>query len=283
MNNNVSVLILTKDEHQDLPGCLESVAWSDDVHVLDSLSADNTVDIAQKAGAHVTQRAFEGYASQRNAGLHLPFKNSWVLIVDADERIPAALVNEMNTFIQTAGPETAAARMRRRDIWWGTWLRYSQISPYYVRLVRQGRAHYEREINEVMVVDGLICDMHQTFDHYPFSKGLDHWLNKHNTYSRMEANLILSGAIAKPSLWTALFGQDFNERRMHQKAIFYRLPARPLIKLLYMLIWRKGFLDGAAGVRYAMLQAIYEYMIVLKVKERKQTQPAIPATARQRP
>ena len=281
--SEISVLILTKNEQQDLPGCLESVAWSDDIHVLDSLSSDATVEIAKKAGAKVTLRAFEGYASQRNAGLQLPFMHAWVLIVDADERIPADLAHEMKAFIKSAGPETAAARMRRRDIWWGTWLRFSQISPYYVRLVRQGRARYEREINEVMVVDGLICDMKQTFDHYPFSKGLDHWLSKHNTYSRMEADLILSGSIAKPSIRTALFGPDFNERRVHQKAIFYRLPARPLIKLGYMLVWRKGLLDGAAGVRYAMLQAIYEYMIVLKVKEREQTQPPVPKTAPQQP
>jgi len=83
----------------------------------------------------------------------------------------------------------------------------------------------------------------------------------------MEAELIVRGAIQVPSWRTALFGADFNERRVHQKALFYRLPGRPLIKLAYMLIWRRGLLDGMAGVRYALLQSIYEYLIVLKVKE----------------
>ncbi|XHM83126.1 glycosyltransferase family 2 protein [Hydrogenophaga sp. ANAO-22] len=278
----VSVLILTRNEQQDLPGCLASVAWSDDVHVLDSLSTDRTREIAREAGAQVTERAFDGYASQRNAGLRLPFRHPWLLVLDADERVPPALAREIEAFVQGAGThvDVAAARMRRRDIWWGTWLRRSQISPFYVRLLRPERARYEREINEVLVVDGPIADLAQPFDHYPFSKGLDHWLDKHNTYSRMEAQLILSRSVPQPSWRTALFGADFNERRVHQKAIFYRLPARPLIKLAYMLVWRRGVLDGVAGIRYALLQTIYEYLIVLKVKEAEQGQRASAASER---
>ena len=264
---SISVLILTKNEQQDLPECLESVAWSDDIHVLDSESTDATVGIAEDFGATVTVRPFDGYASQRNFGLQLPFKHPWVLILDADERIPIALASEMRKFVGTAPSNVAAARMRRRDIWWGRWLKHAQISPYFVRLVRAGRAHYEREINEVLVVDGDITDLAQPFDHYPFSKGLDHWISKHNTYSQMEAEVIAKGAALKPTWKNALFGKDFNERRMHQKAIFYRLPARPLIKFVYMLLVRRAFLDGWPGIRYAILQAIYEYFIVLKTKE----------------
>jgi glycosyltransferase involved in cell wall biosynthesis len=273
----VSVLILTRNEEQDLPGCLASVAWSDDVHVLDSFSEDATVAIARQAGARVTQKAFAGYASQRNAGLALPFRHPWVLVLDADERVSAPLVAEMATFVEGAAPGTVAARMRRRDIWWGRWLKHSQISPWFVRLVQPTRVRYEREINEVLVADGAIADLHEHFDHYPFSKGLDHWLAKHNTYSRMEAELIVGRAIQVPSWRTAILGSDFNERRVHQKALFYRLPARPLIKLLYMLVWRRGLLDGIAGIRYALLQSIYEYFIVLKVKERQLAESQVSA------
>jgi hypothetical protein len=92
----------------------------------------------------------------------------------------------------------------------------------------------------------------------------------------MEAQVIVSGNGIQPSWRVALFGRDFNERRGHQKAIFYRLPGRPLIKFLYMLVVRRAFLDGAAGLRYAILQAIYEYMIVLKVKELEQANGKTP-------
>lgn len=269
--SRISVLILTKNEAQDLPDCLKSVEWSDDIQVLDSESTDDTVKLAEKAAAIVTVRPFDGYASQRNFGLNLTFKHDWLLILDADERITPALATEMLAFVKTAPLNVAGARMRRCDIWWGRWLKHAQISPFYVRLVRIARAHYEREINEVLVVDGDIVDLAMSFDHYPFSKGLDHWISKHNVYSRMEAELIVQGALIKPSWRIALFGDDFSERRVHQKAIFYDLPARPVIKFMYMLIVRQAFLDGLPGIRYAILQAIYEYFIVLKTKELQAT------------
>ena len=269
--SGISILILTKNEQQDLPDCLASAAWSDDVHVLDSESTDMTVALAEKAGAIVLVRPFDGYASQRNFGLKLPYKHDWILILDADERITPELAAEMLAFVKAAPLNVAAARMRRRDIWWDRWLKHAQISPFYVRLVRAGRAHYEREINEVLVVDGDIVDLTQPFDHYPFSKGLDHWISKHNTYSHMEAEVIASGALIKPNWRIAILGNDFSERRVHQKAIFYGLPARPFIKFIYMLIARRAFLDGWPGIRYAVLQAIYEYFIVLKTKEIQQS------------
>jgi glycosyltransferase involved in cell wall biosynthesis len=271
----ISVLILTRDEALDLPACLQSVAWSDDVHVLDSFSHDATVEIAVSSGARVTQRVFDDYASQRNAGLLLPFEHEWILTLDADERIPRELVSELLQFASTAPPEVAAARMRRRDIWWGRWLRHAQMSPFYVRLVRKGRARYERKVNEVLVADGAVQDLQHHFDHFPFSKGLDHWIAKHNTYSRMEADLIFRDRGPTPSLRIALFGVDFNERRLHQKAIFYRLPGRPIIKFMYLMVVRRAFLDGWPGVRYAILQAIYEYFIVLKTKELRGAATAI--------
>lgn len=267
---DISVLILTKNEQQDLPGCLQSVAWSDDVHVFDSFSTDDTAAIARAHGASVTRRPFDGYASQRNAALHgLPFRYPWVLILDADERVPAACADELARFVATAPATTVAARLRRRDFFLGTWLRHAQISPFYIRLVRPDRVRYEREINEVLKTEGDIADLAEPFDHYPFSKGIRHWIEKHNTYSTMEATLALAARRGQGDFsWRrALFSADFNERRFHQKEIFYRLPFRPAIKWLYMMLVRRAFLDGVAGMTYAFLQAIYEYFIVLKARE----------------
>jgi hypothetical protein len=133
---------------------------------------------------------------------------------------------------------------------------------------------YEREINEVLRVDGEIVDLAEPFDHYPFSKGFRHWIDKHNTYSTMEAGIALAArrGRGRASWRSALFSRDFNERRFHQKEIFYRLPLRPLIKWLYMVIVRRAFLDGRAGMVYAALQAIYEYFIVLKSRELELTE-----------
>jgi glycosyltransferase involved in cell wall biosynthesis len=269
----ISVLILTKNEEQDLPGCLASVAWSDDVHVFDSGSTDRTAEIARAAGATVTTRRFDGYASQRNAAMQLPFKHPWVLVLDADERPTPELSTEMQHSVAAAPGNVAGFRMRRRDFLWGTWLRHAQMTPYYVRLVRAGRVHYTRDINEVVEVAGDIGELHAPLDHFAFSKGLSHWVAKHNAYSSREAELLASGdAVHGASLRQALFARNFHERRVAQKAIFYELPGRPLIKWVYMMFVRGAVLDGRAGVMYATLHAFYEYLIEVKCREIRRRQ-----------
>jgi len=265
----VSVLILTRNEEQDLLGCLDSVAWSDDVHVFDSYSTDTTPEIARSRGAHISQRAFDTYAAQRNAALDtLPFKHDWIFILDADERPTAELSREIQQVVASVLPEISAYRLRRRDFFQGTWLKHAQLSPFYVRLVRRGKAHYTREVNEVLEVDGQIAELASALDHFPFSKGIAHWLNKHNTYSTMEAQLIVDGLTkSNASIKAAFFEKDFHARRVAQKALFYRMPARPLVKWCYMMFVRRAILDGRAGIAYANLQAMYEYLIVLKTRE----------------
>ncbi len=265
----ISILILTRNEQRDLPGCLASVAWSDDIHVFDSFSTDETVAIAQAAGARVHQRTFDDYATHRNAALAtLPFKHPWVFLLDADERPTPELSHEMQQIVLAASNEISSFRLRRRDFLFGTWLQHAQISPFYIRLVRPERSRYTRAINEVIEVEGAIADLSYPLDHYPFSKGIAHWINKHNLYSTMEAELIhRQQGLQDPSWKTALRDPDFHTRRLHQKAIFYRLPGRPILKWLYMMFLRGAILDGPAGLTYATLQSIYEYFIVLKTRE----------------
>jgi glycosyltransferase involved in cell wall biosynthesis len=265
----ISVLILTKNEERDLPECLRSVAWSDDVHVFDSYSTDATVEIARAAGAQVHQRVFDNYAAHRNAGMtEIKFKYPWLFLLDADERPTPELSREMQQMAVAAGDAISGFKLRRRDFFFGTWLKHAQISPFYIRLVRPERAGYTRAINEVIEVEGQIVDLSHPLDHFPFSKGIAHWVAKHNVYSTMEAELIhRQQGLQDPSWAKALRDPDFHTRRLHQKALFYRMPGRPLIKWMYMMFVRRAVLDGGAGVAYATLQSIYEYMIVLKTKE----------------
>lgn len=272
----ISVLILTKNEEKDLPGCLETVGWSDDIHVYDSFSTDNTVEIAKSFGAHVTQRfhganelAFGGdEAAHRNWGLrNIPFRYGWVLLLDADERVPASLAREIKQVILDS--PHAAYQIRRRDFFLSTWLRHVQATPYYLRLVRPERLRYERLINPVAIVDGSKGQLEGYFDHFPFSKGISHWIDKHNYYSTLEAKQIIKNRLAgdKFSISQAFLERDFHKRRYHQKELFYHLPARPLLKFFLLYFLKRGFLDGRAGFAYSILQSIYEYMIVLKTRE----------------
>ena len=266
----VSVLILTKNEEKDLPGCLESVAWCDDIHLFDSFSDDQTVELAIKAGAKVTKRKFDNWSAHQNWGLaNIQFKYPWVLYIDADERVSLSLLEALRKF-DFKGCQEVALNIQRRDFAWdGTWLKHAQISPFYMRLFRPEKMRYERLVNPVSIPDGPTGNIGGFLDHYPFSKGFRFWIQRHLGYADMEAAMRLEdiGKGTSFSISKALFGKDFSERRYHQKGLFYKLPGRPFIKFMYMVFGRMAFLDGRAGVTYATLQAIYEYFIVLKTKE----------------
>jgi glycosyltransferase involved in cell wall biosynthesis len=265
----VSVLILTKNEQQDLPGCLESVGWSDDIHVYDSMSTDATVEIATRFGAKVTRRPFDNWASHQNWGLaNVPFKHEWVFYIDADERMTPELVQAVRAAVAAPG-DAVAFRVQRRDFLMSRWLKHVQTSPYYMRLFRPSKMRYERLVNPISIADGPVGQVAGFLDHFPFSKGLAHWIERHNSYSNFEAMQIAENRAARAdfSLMKAFFEKDFHEKRFHQKELFYRLPLRPLIKFLILYVGKRGFLDGRAGMTYAMLQSIYEYFIVLKTRE----------------
>lgn len=276
----VSILILTKNEEQDLPACLASVSWCDDVHVYDSYSDDKTLEIAYKAGARVTQRIFDNWSAHQNWGLaNIPFKYPWVLYIDADERVSESLYQALQAFDPT---KTAAVayEIRRRDFAPnGTWLKHAQISPYYLRLFRPRKMRYERLVNPVSIPDGPTARLGGYLDHYPFSKGIRFWLQRHIGYANLEATTRMLDIQKQTSfsLRKALTSRDFTERRYHQKGIFYKLPGRPFIKWLYMVLWRRAFLDGQAGFMYATLQSIYEYFIVLRTQEMLQELDQQPA------
>ncbi len=165
--------------------------------------------------------------------------------------------------------DNVAFRIRRRDFWGERWLKHVQASSYYLRLFRPEKMRYERLVNPVSIPDGPVANLTGFLDHYPFSKGMAHWLNRHNSYSSLEAQQIVKNRAANRqfSLKQAFFAKDFNERRFHQKELFYRIPARPAFKFLLLYLAKRGFLDGSAGFQYAMLQSIYEHMIVLKTTE----------------
>jgi glycosyltransferase involved in cell wall biosynthesis len=271
----ISVLVLTKNEEQDLPGCLASVSWSDDVHVLDSMSTDRTIEIAREHGAQVTERAFDNWAAHQNWALaNVPFRHPWVFYIDADERVTPALREAVLAAVEMPG-EAVAFRVERRDFFMGTWLRHVQVSAFYARLFRPERMRYERLVNPVSIPDGPVDTVHGYLDHFPFSKGISQWITRHNSYSTLEAQQIAANRKGQAgfSLRAAFFERDFHRRRYHQKELFYRLPGRPLAKFLLLYFVKRGFLDGRAGLTYSVLQAIYEYFIVLKTGDLAQGTP----------
>jgi hypothetical protein len=178
------------------------------------------------------------------------------------------LRDAMTAAVRNSGDKVAFL-VSRRDYFMGGWLKHVQASPFYLRLFRPEKMRYERLVNPVSIPDGPVGNVAGYLDHYPFSKGLSHWLTRHNSYSSLEAQQILDNRDRSEnfSLWKAFTARDFHQRRFHQKELFYRLPLRPAVKFLILYGVKRGFLDGRGGLTYAMLQAIYEYMIVLKTRE----------------
>jgi glycosyltransferase involved in cell wall biosynthesis len=263
---SISVLILTLNEEINLAECIDSCAWSDDIVVFDSFSTDRTREIAAAKAVRFVQREFDNYAAQRNAALtQVPYKHPWVLMVDADERTPMGLVQEMTAAVATADSDIALFRMRRKDYFLGRWLRRSSGYPsWFGRLVRLGRVRVEREVNEEYIADGRIAHLEAHLHHYPFNKGVAYWYERHNRYSDIEA-LAKVDAYSSPLALAALLSGDPIDRRRALKQLVYRLPMRPTIWFLYLYLFRMGFLDGAAGLAFSRMRASYETMIDIKV------------------
>ena len=271
MNIPISVVVLTKNEEVDIVDCIKSVSFSDDIHIFDSFSDDATIQMSEELGAITHQRAFDGYASQRNASLReVEYKHEWLLVLDADERVTPELTKELEELFQNGIDEaTSAFMIRRKDYFMGTWLKHVQATPYYSRLIRHKDATYEREINEVVEVSGETEQLTTWFDHFPFSKGMSFWLERHNRYSTGEAEVILNNRSTDFSLIKVFTEKDLGKKRVYQKELYYRLPFRGIIMFCVMYILKRGFLDGKAGFNYSILRAIYEMMIEVKVSEAK--------------
>jgi len=269
---SLSVLILTFNEEMNIPRCLRSVAWSDDVVVVDSGSTDHTVEIAEAMGARVLQRPFDDFAHQRNWGLdQAGFRHSWVLHLDADEVVPPEMHEEL--LAVTREDRFAAYRMSLKLMFQDRWIRRASMFPaYQVRLGLRDRlrfrmeGHGQREnlpIEEVGTLETSLL-------HYSFEKGITDWFEKHNRYSSAEAvESLRRREQPGQSLW-GLFSLDRGTRWRALKNVSSRLPFRPFFRFLYMAFVRRGLLDGVAGLHYCLLVVIYEYMIVLKEKELRQ-------------
>jgi glycosyltransferase involved in cell wall biosynthesis len=263
-----SILILTKDEESNLPACLDSVSWCDDVVVLDSFSGDATCALAEQAGARVFQRRFDDFGSQRNHALdEIPFKHPWLFHLDADERFNEALREECESVIQR--DECSAYFVPNRIIFLGRWIKRSTQYPYpQVRLIKVGEVrfakagHGQREDQALRGIGHIAA----AYDHFNFSKGIADWVAKHNRYSTEEA-ASAAELRAVPLDWRAGLRGDSMQRKRFLKSLHARMPARWLLKFFYLYILRGGFLDRYPGFAYCVLQAFYDFLIVVKIRE----------------
>ena len=264
----ITVVILTRDEEDVVERAIASAVRDyAEVVVIDSFSQDRTVEVARLAGARVVQREFHGFASQRNFALRdMNRKTDWVFFLDADECISDELTAELRRdFKKYEDAGVGMLYVRRKDFFQGRWIKHASGYPtWFGRLCHANHVEVQREINEEYHCSRATARVRGHLLHYPFAKGLAHWIERHNRYSTGEAKLKAAGEKLDLRL---IFSSDPGARRRTLKQIYMRLPLRPLVAFVYLYIIRGGVLDGGAGLRYASLRAFYELMISIKADE----------------
>ena len=270
MSAPVSVLVPTLDEELNLPDCLDSVAWADEVFVVDSYSHDRTVEIAQERGAHVVQHPFESYSRQKNWALDaLPFRNEWVMILDADERVTPELRCEIESVLLNA--DCAGYYLNRRVIFLGAWIRHAGWYPNWnLRLFRRQLGRYDgREVHEHVVLNGPVGYLRKDLLHLD-QRGLEAFVARHNRYSSLEASARFKAECDAPDrarLPVSLLASPVQRKRFLRERVWPRVPAKPLVLFVYMYLLRRGFLDGRAGLALCVFHAFQEFMVGLKLAE----------------
>ncbi|HKS96781.1 MAG TPA: glycosyltransferase family 2 protein [Terriglobia bacterium] len=273
----LSVLILTRNEEVNLGACLASVRWAAEAFVVDSLSTDRTVEIARQHGAQVHPHAFEGYASQRAWALeNLPFAHDWILMLDADERAPAPLAEEITRVVRDRENTAAGFYLARRFFFQGRWLKHGGLYPtWLLRLFRRGKARVEqRAVNEHVIVEGKAGYLTQPFDHVD-RRPLTDWIAKQSRYAQLEAEDDFRErhpARVEGSIAASYRGSQPERKRWMRLRVWNRLPllVRPFLFFGRNYFLRGGFLDGRPGFIYHVLWSFWvRFMIDVEIIERR--------------
>ncbi len=248
----VTVVVLTRDEEVNIARCLSSVAWAEQVVVLDSGSTDDTAAIARSLGADVVEQPWLGFSGQRECALRLPeVRHDWVYFVDADEWVSPALASEIAGQLRVTG--CAAFSHRLRLVFLNTWIRHCgwYSGSWVVRLVDRRYTKYDGSlVGERACVDGPVGRLVNDIVDED-RKGLATWLHKHVRYAELEHRRRGHPIPVRERL-RRFRTRDRTDTRPLTRVIlkdlvFPALPARPLALFLYMYVVRFGLLDGRAA------------------------------------
>ena len=248
----ISVLITVKNEVDLLPGCLESVRWADDVFVVDSGSDDGTRDIVVQFGGRHVEHPFVNSAAQKNWALgSLDFTNSWILVLDADERISDDLAVEVRSAVLR--DECDGFWIPRKNFFGGKWIRHGGWHPdWTLRLVRRGRGEYEdRAVHSELQVKGRVAFLESPIIHLSRSTIADH-LEHYNRYSSLESEeLYRRGGKRREVRLISLPGA----MRPLGVRLWSCLPCKPFWTFFWHYVFRGGFRDSSMGAILAAMEA----------------------------
>lgn len=248
MSGELAAVVLTRNEELHIGDCLDSLAWADERVVFDDDSRDRTAEIARAKGARVIDHPLENFASQRNAALQA-VGATWILFVDADERVTPALAEEVRQVIGLSGEQA-------RSGWWiprynymighrmrgGGWYPDRQL-----RLLRRDKARYDpaHPVHEIVILDGEAGTLDSHFIHYNYDT-VAQFRHKMRRYTAFEAEILyLQGIRARP--WT--------------------YASQPLKEFWRRFVTLRGYRDHVYGLLFCGLMGWYTLLAYLRLRE----------------
>lgn len=241
----LTVTVITRNESANIDAALASVSWADEVIVVDSESTDDTAAIARRRGARVEVRPWPGYGAQKNYAASIAAHN-WILSLDADERVPAALATEIRALL-ASDPPRRGYRMPRLTFYLGRWIRGTDWYPdYQLRLYdRRAGTWMDRRVHESVRLDGQPGTLRHALEHFAY-RDISHHLATIDRYTTLAAE----------QMATAGRSPSAAELLIHPPFAFVRN---------YVL--RRGFMVGSAGLIVSVLNSYYVFLKLAKARE----------------
>lgn len=249
--SKITALIPACNEEANIADCMASVAWADEVFIVDSFSQDRTVEIAREAGGRVIQHEYVNSATQKNWAIPQA-AHEWVLIVDADERVTPELRDEILAVLESdaRGEKTVrdGYRIGRLNHFMGRRVRYcGWQSDSCLRLFRRDRGHYQdRQVHADVEIAGTVGRLRAKMLHYTFVS-FDQYMKKFNQYTTWAAG---------------------DRARRTKRVRWYHLTLRPAGRFLKQYVLKRGFLDGQVGLVVCTLAAFSVFMKYAKLMEK---------------
>ncbi|HUS15697.1 MAG TPA: glycosyltransferase family 2 protein [Chloroflexia bacterium] len=250
MNNTpITVLIPTFNNQAELPALLADVAWADQVLIVDSFSTDGTVEVCRQHGTDVLQHEYINSAKQKNWAIP-QCAHEWILLVDTDERLPAALQTEIRTIMAADVPtEVDAYRVARRTMFLGAWLKSMNLWPdYQTRLFRRDRGCYaDKEVHADVLVPGQVRTLRHALIHNA-TPSLSKQVGLLDRYSRYQADELEKRGV--PFRWRDL-------------------TLRPVALFLYLYLLKGAWREGFRGLFLAVHTTAFSFFTYAKLWEKE--------------
>lgn len=245
----LSALVITANEERNIRDCLASLAFADEIVVVDSGSSDGTAAVARREfGATVLVNPWPGYGAQKNFGMDRA-TGDWILIVDADERVTEELREEILGILSGgAVGDVQAFRVPRKNFQYGRWIAHGGAYPdWQIRLFRRGRARYnDVEVHENLLVEGGVGSLRSPLLHF----------SERNTSERIE----------KLDRYTTLSCRE-RRKRWKGKVGRFHLLFHPLATFFKFYVIKRGYLDGIPGFIYGVTGGFYTFLKYAKLEE----------------